>query len=216
MINLKEIKNELMTTGYYLLRDTNLDHCEHLMTQVANIVTITHIKCIVGAKRFIESNIAVAYHTDYPVADYIAWYCVQNSDEGGASLIVDIRTLLSELSLNEVKSLSSIHFLINRPEKKPINVPFDISDKYGYEKYYYQPYRLNDSLLDDSQLNALKKFENFLNTTIPIKIDLQKGDFLIINNNFMLHGRSEFKGTDRHLKRFLLQGKEEYLPLNFF
>lgn len=56
---------------------------------------------------------------------------------------------------------------------------------------------------EGDQREALYFFQSALRQVRPITVRLGVNDILALNNNFMVHGRTEFTG-DRLLRRYLL------------
>jgi alpha-ketoglutarate-dependent taurine dioxygenase len=58
------------------------------------------------------------------------------------------------------------------------------------------------------ELFALSAFQNYIRTAEIIQFKLSEGDWLIIDNHRMLHGRKAFlSGSNRILTRYWLSGK---------
>ncbi|HET9679463.1 MAG TPA: hypothetical protein VFP95_02745, partial [Gammaproteobacteria bacterium] len=61
------------------------------MSDIGRITNVSDIKVNPDSRALLCSNQAMPFHTDHPDANVIAWYCVAQSSNGGASLLVDSR-----------------------------------------------------------------------------------------------------------------------------
>lgn len=144
-------------------------------------------------------------HTDHINAGYIAWQCNSQAAIGGASVLLDMRPILGRASNEMLDSLQNIRvkshclFYDDLPSYPLYNSGTDI--------VYYAPFLCKEPQLSKDK-QVLTWFEAEIESAQKTEIKLSEGDWLIINNHRMLHGREEFlQNSNRLLTRFWLSGK---------
>lgn len=210
-MNKNEIIDQLENKGFVVFKSIDFDEFEKKLCDFSKISWITNIKFIENRTAFPFTTKDVKFHTDYPFADYIAWYCYKPCQNGGGtSLLKDIRKILPNLSSSEIEYLSSVKFWIGNFDESEYQIPFNLSSD-TEEKYYFQPYRYKYSNFTTTESNIITEFEKLIDLSDTVSIHLEAGDCLIINNNFMLHGRTRYTDKERHLKRYMLEKKTMFL-----
>ncbi|HTA81593.1 MAG TPA: TauD/TfdA family dioxygenase [Bacteroidia bacterium] len=151
------------------------------------------------------------FHTDHILANYIAWYCIKQSNSGGESLLIDSKSILNNLEIIDIKNLLRIKIRCPNVIKNG-NSYYNLLTHNDTGEYmiYYAPWLIEE--LESPEL--LKSYNNFLKILhapkLVTKILLSPGQFLIINNNRVMHGRGELPvNTNRHLKRIWISHKHE-------
>ena len=159
-------------------------------------IKITH-----DSKRLLNSEHTMPFHCDHPDTKVILWKCLKQTSEGGASLLIDIeKIILNEFSAEEREVLSNIKIKI--PESKSFASLFDKESK----GICYTPWLIKRSDLSSEEALALKKLQTKIEEAEILRILLQPGDILIINNKKVLHSRESIKGNkDRLLVRYWIK-----------
>jgi alpha-ketoglutarate-dependent taurine dioxygenase len=172
-------------------------------------------------------------HTDSAFSDnpedYFCLYSIKKADcNGGESLLLSMEDLLNELRKTE-EGLKAEKQL--RTKKYPFAVPsvFKEGHKSQDENLYAKDYILKEDsirfrsdviqrslnidpqLIDDDQYKALDVLQNIVDHSKGLKrLMLEVGDLIIINNKTMLHGRTAFEDSDRHLLRVRMRCNEKF------
>lgn len=206
----ENVLTQLRTQGYLHLQEMDLESFEDLLGEFAKIVRITSIKAQEGSKSFAFMTEPVRFHIDYPFSNYVAWYCFHPCSEGGGtSQLKDMRKIVQGLTPEEFEILSGYKFRIWIFDDKEYLIPFTLTNS-KREKYYYQPYSLKYLPPTPRQQAVIDKLETLIAAAETISIDLKKEDALIVNNDFMLHGRPAFQDRRRYLKRYAMEHKEAF------
>ncbi|QKX16905.1 TauD/TfdA family dioxygenase [Microbulbifer sp. YPW1] len=196
------IRQRLKSDGYALLKNRAVKEALNICSKLGKTIRHDDVWVDPNSRAHINSDCLLDFHTDHSRAKYIAWYCLKQSSCGGESMLLDSYKVLDHLREYEIKSLRKIylyqHFVFEGDARSwPL-----LSDVDGAPQIYYASW-LIDSV--DQRKREIRKLNRLLNLAEKIKIRLTPGDFLVIDNRRILHGRGEIKGTkDRHLRRFWL------------
>jgi hypothetical protein len=151
------------------------------------------------------------FHTDRPNVDVLAWYCVEQDAEDGSNLLIDTRDLSEHFSEEELSGLGRIA------------VGYGKRNAAGYEDHYaaplvahgpagwrvfYVPWQVRPPL-DEGGKALLARFVHYIGekaTGDLLRIRLERGQCLFIDNHRMLHGRGPLPpDSRRHLVRLYLR-----------
>ena len=167
-----------------------------------------------GSAYLADSSKAQPLHTDegytVNIPKYISLFCAEQAETGGISTLALIDNLINQFDENflsdnfafkkDAMIVASAHGEVN----KPLFFYYD-NDKVGIA---YSPIVKNIKLLSN-----LKKVFELITEYIhqpknQIRIKLEKGDLLIINNFRVLHGRTSFdNNSNRTFYRFWFGSK---------
>ncbi len=157
---------------------------------------------------------ALHLHTDNPQNDVLAWYCVNQDPEDGASLLLDLGEVSSHFSPDELRVLHSIRlwYTTRHPEtdvESFIQHPLlEMTHDGARPRVYYVPWLLLEAYSPE-QRRVLERFQAYLahqQQTVIIRIRLAPKESLFIDNHRLLHGREGISAQSaRHLIRLYLQ-----------
>ena len=161
------------------------------------------------------------YKPDSPPL-YIVLACIEQADVGGDSFVIDGQTILTELKANSAyfEILTSFEFCFKtqwnengleylRRRIIKLNANGSLNRISFYRAEIEAGHFIADIPLTDNQIAALNFLEMlFFKHVSDIRFRLQNGDFLIVNNHKMIHGRMPFKEQiqKRHLLRMWADG----------
>jgi hypothetical protein len=154
----------------------------------------------------LTSTRGLEFHTDHHHANYILWFCHQQTTLGGESVLVDAKEVISQMSDLDQEVLRSINLFEHKifdhdPEYYPL------IDESGDVYYSFWEY---DKVLSANDRAVLDRFSKLLHDHEHANMTLQPNDILIIDNRRMCHGRTEIRGTqNRHLKRYWINTEEK-------
>lgn len=201
---MKGLKQTIDEQGF-----SHIPYCQDLtsdmiVSECGQILFQTMIKENRKSTRLLSGNGDVDFHTDHIKAKYILWQCQSQSANGGESLLIDTRDILSNLNSQHRNALSRVvvncHQLFYGDQSYyPL-----LSDE---SRIFYAPFLCSVPGNTD-ELLALSAFQNRIRTANRIEIKLSEGDWLLIDNHRMLHGRNAFpSGSNRILTRYWLTDK---------
>jgi alpha-ketoglutarate-dependent taurine dioxygenase len=153
---------------------------------------------------------SLSYHTDTPLADVLAWYCLEQDAAGGSSVLVDTADVARHFDAEELAALEHVR------------VRSHIREEAGHEivreypllaagKVYYAPWLVAPDL-SEAERKLAERFDEYLAkkaATTPIRIRLKPGEMLFIDNHRVLHGRGELPpDSRRHLVRLYIRTEQ--------
>lgn len=199
------INNKLSKNGWVHLSDISLDKSTVLAQNIGKIIYTTNVKYITNSKSLVTSNKKLELHTDHHKANYIFWYCVESTQNGGESILLDAHAIYYCLSVEFRNRLKSITLKEHKVfEDDSDSYPMVLEDANGLN-IYYSFWLANEN--DKNDL-AFMSFSKAVQEATPIEIKLKVGDVLIVNNHKILHGRRSFDlNESRHLIRYWISNQ---------
>jgi alpha-ketoglutarate-dependent taurine dioxygenase len=160
-----------------------------------------------GGSILSASNLVFPLHTDCSYldkpADVVTLYCVQNSESGGESLLLNINKIIPLLPHDCLQLLLAPKFRIYSKE-------YPILEQSG--PLYLVRYSIDEMLSSypepehESLRSTLEPLHNLLNDSSHyITTKLQPNDCLLVNNRTSLHGRHAF---ELNSKRVFLRARQ--------
>ena len=201
----EEIKNEIVENGYIHIPFPQTLCINDLTEIFGKQIFTTLVKENPNSSRLLASNQDVDLHTDHIKANYIAWQCNSQAAIGGESVLLDSLHVFQHASEELLNCLENISVKSHR-------LFYDDNSQYPLysikEKTIYYASFLCESPTGSKEKQALSWFQNELQSANKIEIKLSEGDWLIIDNHRMLHGRKGFeKKSNRLLTRYWLSGQ---------
>lgn len=194
------IKTELEISGFKHLQDKTAKDVNLLCRSLGKILLEADVKINLTTKALVTSDNALDMHTDHSKAKYIVWHCLKQTSIGGYSLLLDAEKVLQELSKQEKQELEKIRLFEHKIFDDDLESYPMLSKLNGKNKIYYSFWFINPQ---NKNNKVFLKFKRIVDEMKKTKIKLNKNDVLIIDNDRMLHGRTEILGDkNRHLKRF--------------
>lgn len=160
--------------------------------------------------RYHQTNAGGAIHSDGPQLTfppkYVIMGCIKQADKGGSSIIASAKKIADFLKIKnpDIFNLLQKNFLFERrgfsyPNNNILKSPiFKIKKnifKFRYLREYIEAaYKIDSKILNKKNIEALDILDNLLTKKeFQIKYKLNTGDVIILNNNFLAHGRSSFR-----------------------
>lgn len=195
---------QLIENGWVHLRNQTLDSVDALLTSLGEVVFITDVTVNPNSRGLVTSTKGLDFHTDHHKAKYILWYCIEQTDLGGESILLDAENLFNSLSTEEQDALYQIrlyeHKVFDDDEE---SYPLVCNDTDGQRHFYYSLWLVNKQ---DQKNHALLAFQQAIRDSQFVKFKMQPNDILIVDNHRVLHGRTSINGsTNRLLKRYWIK-----------
>jgi alpha-ketoglutarate-dependent taurine dioxygenase len=195
---MEPIFDSLTAKGWTILRPQAPEALLKKLAQLGPVVQTTEITPKAKARAALATDKEMQLHTDHPRARWISWECVRQSSEGGFSLLKDTRPALDSLTSAERTELRnlSIRTHVVFPDDAGA-YPVLRNDFDGADWVYFTPW-----MTDGQSSPAFRKLVLALEATPTLSVRPHPGEFLLIDNGRMLHGRSALGGDkDRLLIR---------------
>lgn len=201
----QEIRQELEELGFVWIKNGGKEYFERACEELGEIIFVTDVKVNLESRALVTSEKGLDFHTDHHKANFIAWYCIEQTDKGGESILQDANKVFELLNDDEQEELKKVMLFEHKVfEDDKDTYPFVI-EKDNKREFYYS-FWLADETISVKQKNIIKKFQKLTNEIEYIKLKLNPTDALIIDNHRILHGRTAIEGSkNRFLKRFWIK-----------
>lgn len=211
-LRITKILNDLTNQGFALIDLSEPESFEEIINNLGIIIERTDVKVDKSSRSLVSSEKALDLHTDHHRADFIAWFCIEQAETGGESILLDGLEVYNQLDEVEKTSLGKIQLMEHMVfrddrEKHPL-----IEIVKGQPKMYYS-FWLVKKPTTRNQKNALEKFQRLLAESEPFKVKLKPNQALIIDNRRILHGRNAIISGTRFLKRVWIKTNNNSFPI---
>lgn len=194
------IHDKLAVQGWLVLHNQAEEDLAPIIDQLGRVIYTTDVIIKPESRALITSEKSLYLHTDHHKAKYIAWYCYQQTDSGGETLLLNAESAYQQLSPAEQKELESIYLFEHKvfpddSDRYPL-----VTQKNGSRQFYYSFWLVNET---DKDRASLQHFHEIIRISKPLTLKLVPKDILIVDNHRVLHGRNAISGSkDRFLKRY--------------
>ncbi|HEV3074090.1 MAG TPA: TauD/TfdA family dioxygenase [Thermoanaerobaculia bacterium] len=153
----------------------------------------------------------LGFHTDRPTVDVIGWYCVEQDAEDGAVLLIDTADLGEHFTAAEIAALGRVelgYFQRNAltGQEEACRAPLVAGGPRGH-LLYYAPWLVQESAGGEAAL-LLARFAAYVERkreTALVRIRLQRGEALFVDNHRLLHARGNLSPSSRrHIVRLYI------------
>lgn len=201
----QEIKRELEETGFVWIKRGGKDYFEKITTELGEVIFTTDVKVKPESRALVTSEKELDFHTDHHRANLIAWYCIEQTDEGGETILQDANKIFELLGREEQEELRMVRLFEHKIfEDDEDSYPF-VTEENGRRAFYYSFWLVKDNI-SQQQKEIIRKYQNLTRETEYLKLKLNPTDILIIDNHRILHGRTAIAGNKkRFLKRLWIK-----------
>lgn len=204
--NINYTARQLKDFGFVHLTDQTEEQLNDLLSSLGKVIFTTDVVIKPESKGMVTSSRGLDFHTDHHKAKYIVWYCHKQTDMGGDSILIDAENIYQALSEKVRQQLKTIELFEHKifPDDKE-SYPLVSEDENGNRKFYYSFWLVKN---EDKNNPTMLEFQKAIKETKPIRMNLKKGDILVVDNHRVFHGRTPIEGSkDRFLKRYWLEAK---------
>lgn len=161
-----------------------------------------------GAHAYLAKPGPVPLHTDHPQVDVIGWYCAEQDEVDGASLLLDAAPLIQALPEDRRRVLASIELRCPPVAGGPPTEQWPVlkSTSRGIA-LFCSPWLKSVRPEDQDILDEFRRALSHEAKRSIISIRLAPGESLLIDNQRLLHGRAALQlNSRRQLIRLWLRG----------
>ena len=195
-----DVLKTINTNGYLLIKNVEFNSAHKIISSIGNVIHKTDVVVLDNSKSLVTSSKGLGLHTDHAKAKYIAWYCIEPALIGGETRLLDMNTLLENLSNNEKDELKHINLKEHKVFDDDAGYTPIITSNNDVDYVYFSFWFVDGKQKENK---TLIKFCNLIKNADYERIKLEKGDLLLIDNRRVLHGRTAISGKNcRNLKRF--------------
>jgi hypothetical protein len=170
---------------------------------LGEIVDDTPVRIVPGKRTYLARPDPIPFHTDHPKADLIAWRCESQDARDGASLLVDSHRVIEALGAQDLAGLEVLRLpAMVRLGDEATPTPI-LSREGAAQRVFYVPW-LEPIGRPIEAHDALVAFRDALAREQEncIRVRLEPGQVLIVENHRMLHGRGQLlPDSTRKLRR---------------
>ncbi|MEW6167388.1 MAG: TauD/TfdA family dioxygenase [Pseudomonadota bacterium] len=190
-LDVTALKTEIQRDGHATRRFVSYADCADYLLRVGTTIRRASIDVDPARMALLHTSSAMSPHTDHPAVDLIAWYCEEQCDGGGASLLVDFKAIKDSLGPDVLEALARINVVVpTRPRATPLkSIPM-----LSAAGLYYADW-LVDEASKAQYAEVLEAFQEKIATARATSLRLRKGDMLIVDNKRVLHGREAITET---------------------
>ena len=156
----------LNNTGYVVQHFKSFGEFDVFCKEIGDVKQTTDVKITNGLTSFPYIHDEIPFHTDNPEIEIVGWFCIDQDEIAGESLIIDVRNILLEFSEIEIKRLATI--TLPTPVSKK-NFPI-LQMKNGHPHIYFIN-RLWENLAENSSKEDGDIIKKFLCAVTAIKND---------------------------------------------
>jgi hypothetical protein len=160
----------------------------------------------------VYAPIELGFHTDRPTVDVIGWYCVEQDAEDGAVLLIDTADLGEHFTAEEIAVLGRVelgYFQRNAQtgREEARRAPLVVSGPRGH-LLYYAPWLVVQESAAGEAAPLLARFAAYVERkreTALLRIRLERGEALFVDNRRLLHARGNLSPSSRrHIVRLYI------------
>ncbi|HUH01475.1 MAG TPA: TauD/TfdA family dioxygenase [Kofleriaceae bacterium] len=211
------IIDRLARDGMYRGAMDSRDDWEGTLAELGEVVGRERIMLHVTSRN-LHSTDAISFHTDSPIADLVAWYCVRQDPDGGATSFLDLGALGQVLDPETFEDLRLVrHRCPSQRRARLVDVPLLLDEGTAARpRFFFTPW-LIDPGLDQRALAAYRAFVEALaehEEEWVQQVRLERGEVVIIDNRRILHARRELPAhSPRLLERAWISTTPRYRAL---
>lgn len=222
---MEQVIQQLSTQGYVWFKGGSYEDAEYLRTQIGNVILKTDIKHKPGSNALLAGTKTIPAHSDHHRADFIQWYMHKPaSDGGGTTMLWNSDDIVKQFEKSYGWSIlrknpmyciehDVFHDGITKYKVLDGNCYPSIFRPQGYKWMLYYSFWLADFRNSEEwseekvQLMEMKfkLFQQSVESVDPLVGNLEEGDIFIFDNRRMLHGRTGYSDTERHLERWWIE-----------
>lgn len=193
MVWVASLRARLEESGWVRLPGSG-EPCEYrsVVAQLGDIVGEEVIALRPGAHAYVAKPGPVPLHTDHPEAAFVCWFCEQQDEQDGASLLLDSRPIVEALPSDLCEALHSVDLWCPPLCGGPPTLRYPVLwRRDGKERVFCSPWLRAASQLQVHQ-EALDEFRARVSNAArrgTVEVRLSPGDLLVVDNSRVLHGR---------------------------
>jgi alpha-ketoglutarate-dependent taurine dioxygenase len=157
-----------------------------------------------GAHAYVAKPGRVPLHTDHPEVNIIGWYCEEQDDTDGASLLLDARPVIDRLNSQARMLLRTVRLACPPLQGGPPTLSWPVlRERERLDALFCSPWLRSVEMIVEHQV-ALQMLQEELSKeaqTNLVDVRLQPGRALFVDNTRILHGRRPISDSSRRVLR---------------
>lgn len=200
----RRLQASLQTTGIAHRSGVSQAELVDILEALGRPIYVEEVRPTPASSSLVRSRRGISWHTDHHRAERIVWYCLQQSDRGGETLLVDAREAYELLDARDRELLREVRLFEHSvfTGDDPVHPMVTLTP--SGPRFYYSLWLANEDM-DPEQRRAFDAFGAAIERCHQHRLLLQPGDVLAIDNGRILHARTAIEGdAPRHLRRYWL------------
>src|SRR5689334_1681285 len=107
-VSVTEIRRAIAERGHWFMPWATPEEVSRVIGGLGRTIFVADVKVMPNNKAGARTDGAVRFHTDHHRADLVAWHCVEQTDEGGETVLLDGHELLKRLKPGPLERLSGL------------------------------------------------------------------------------------------------------------
>ncbi len=208
------IADSMKEKGFILLKSSNEEDYFNIISSLGETLYQTEVKMQAGKSNVVYNPQEILFHTDYPKADFVSWFCVNSGNREAPLELIDTVNI-RKMDADTLETLRGIKVGFKcKIDREIYEAPLILDYKFGIGTTY-NPWGLQSEMTDE-QKSCYDKLLKIFEDAERLVIDIDQGDILIIDNRRMLHGRREIaENSPRHLTRVFIKDVNSNIPLEY-
>jgi hypothetical protein len=196
--------DQLETRGFVVIRAGTPERMTSALSSLGSVIQRERVALRPGAHAYLAKPGAVPLHTDHPDATWIAWFCEAQDERDGANVLLDAQPVIASLPETRRDSLRQTFLACPPVAGGPPTLAYRVLDKAASasgERLFCSPWlrARGADLVQQSALDTLRDRLKEAAKTHLIRVRLEPGEALIINNGRVLHGRDAIADDSRRV-----------------
>ena len=195
---------EIKSKGFTLIRKGGYQVLSKLLSELGKVIQQKDIFIKRNFSKLASSTYEMPLHTDHSTVDFIAWHCIEQTDNGGESLLSDISIAFNQLNQYQKELLMKVDIKNSKLFEGDLEFYPLVKIDGNTPSFYFLPWLAKEDESEEVK-NALKELEKKLIENL-VTLLLNKDDILVVDNKRILHGRNAILGSkNRFLKRYWIK-----------
>lgn len=196
----RDLLGALREQGYTCVPGLTPSAYRALASKLGHVVANETIELRDGAHAYVAKPGQVPFHTDQAQVEIIGWHCQQQDANDGASLLLDSRPILSNLSVLTRDLLRRVRLSCPPVAGGPptFSVPV-LRQKGDRDAFFCSPWLdpVDCGIAEQDALRMLSSAIQAFAVSSTIRVRLAPGDALFIDNQRIMHGRAALSVDSR-------------------
>jgi hypothetical protein len=192
----------------FIERDVERSEFDSIVESLGAVIAEERIQLRPGAHAYVAKPGRVPLHTDHPDVDFIAWHCVEQDRDDGASLLLDTRPVLAAMQRESPANYATLFdtALVCPPlAGGPPTLRRSVLRRDDEGTYLFcSPWLIavDESNGRGAALAELRERLSIAAKSRTVSLRMQRGGVVIVDNRRVLHGRASIaEDSKRWLQR---------------
>ena len=206
-----DVASRLRTDGFaFCPQKLGATEFEAVGSRLGDILAKASVSLRPDVESYLCQPERIPFHTDHPDVAIVAWHCIAQDADDGASLLIDTWPLVRAFEPERLMALP-VDFPARRGSTSPGRRPLLMQGE-ARPRVYYAPWNVRLQGLPPSQAATAAAWRLAVEVAPVIRRRLEPGQALFIDNARVLHGRGAVDPRSGRCLRRLWLGRVSEHP----